>query len=59
MTLLVQITDTLYFHVSGGTFLYVIEDLPIRVLALNSRSDGAELLEFDEKRLASPFQGWK
>jgi 3',5'-cyclic AMP phosphodiesterase CpdA len=44
--------DTPYFPVSDGTFQYAIEDLPFRVLALNSHSDGTELPEFDEQRLS-------
>lgn len=45
-------SDTSYFPVSDDTFQYVIEDLPFRILALNSRSDGTELPEFDERRLS-------
>ncbi len=40
------------FPATDDTFQYAIEDLPFRILALNSRSEGTELPEFDERRLA-------
>ncbi len=40
------------FPVSDETRQYAVEDLPFRILALNSRSDGTELPEFDEHKLA-------
>ena len=43
---------TPYFPASDDTFQYAIEDLPFRVLALNSYSDGTELPEFGEERLS-------
>ena len=43
--------DTPYFPATDPTFQYVIEDLPFRILALNSHSDGTELPEFNEQRL--------
>ena len=45
-------TGTSYFPTSDSTFQYAVEDLPFRILALNSRSDGTELPEFDEHRLS-------
>ena len=43
---------TSYFPTSDSTFQYTVEDMPFRILALNSRSDGTELPEFDEHRLS-------
>lgn len=43
---------TSYFPTSDSTFQYAVEDMPFRILALNSRSDGTELPEFDEHRLS-------
>ena len=40
------------FPTKDSTFQYAVEDLPFRILALNSRSDGTELPEFDEHRLS-------
>lgn len=42
---------TPYFPATSGTFQYAVEDFPFRILALNSRSEGTELPEFDELRL--------
>ena len=44
--------DTPYFPVSDDTFQYGIENLPCRILALNSHAEGTELAEFDERRLS-------
>jgi Icc protein len=44
--------DTSHFPVSDGTFQYVIEDLPFRILALNSRTHNTELPEFDKQKLS-------
>ena len=43
---------TSYFPTSDSTFQYAVEDMPFRILALNSRSDGTELPAFDEHRLS-------
>ena len=43
---------TPYFPVSDDTFQYGIENLPFRILALNSRCDGSELPELGKKRLS-------
>ena len=43
---------TSHFPASADTFQYAIEDLPFRILALNSHCDGTELPEFDQKRLS-------
>jgi Icc protein len=43
---------TSHFPTSDSTFQYAVEDLPFRILALNSRSDGTELPAFDEHRLS-------
>jgi len=43
---------TSHFPAGDDTFQYTIEDLPFRILALNSHSDGTELPEFDQKRLS-------
>lgn len=43
---------TSYFPATDDTFQYAIEDLPFRILALNSHADGTELPEFDQQRLA-------
>lgn len=43
---------TAYFPATDTTFQYAIDDLPYRILALNSHSDGTELPELDEPRLA-------
>ena len=40
------------FPTKDSTFQYAVEDLPFRILALNSRADGTELPEFDEHRLS-------
>ena len=42
-----------YFPASGPVYQYAIENLPFRILALNSYSGGTELPEFNEHRL-----GW-
>ena len=41
-----------YFPATKPTFQYTIEDLPFRILALNSHSYGTELPAFDQQRLA-------
>ena len=43
---------TSYFPSCDSTFQYAVEDLPFRILALNTRSDGTELPGFDEHRLS-------
>lgn len=43
--------DTAYFPVFEGTYQYAVENLPFRILALNSHADGTELPEFNEKKL--------
>jgi 3',5'-cyclic AMP phosphodiesterase CpdA len=48
----VTFADTAYFPASDATFQYGIEDLPFRILALNSLCDGTDLPEFDEQRLS-------
>jgi len=40
------------FPVADETFQYTVEDLPFRILALNSRSEGTELPEFSDDKLA-------
>lgn len=40
------------FPVSDATFQYAIDDLPFRLLALNSRSEGTELPGFNANKLA-------
>ena len=40
------------FPVTDQTFQYALEDLPFRILALNSRADGTELPEFNQHKLA-------
>jgi len=40
------------FPATDDTFQYTVEDLPFRILALNSHCDGTELPEFDQKRLS-------
>ena len=42
---------TSHFPATGGTFQYVIDDFPFRILALNSRAEGTELPGFGEDRL--------
>ena len=44
-------SGTGYFPATEPTFQYAIEDLPFRILALNSRASGTELPAFDEPRL--------
>ena len=44
--------STHHFPAHADTFQYAIEDLPFRILALNSRAEGTELPEFDDHRLA-------
>jgi Icc protein len=44
--------DTPYFPATDASFQYVIEDLPFRVIALNSHSDGTELPELGGLRLS-------
>ena len=51
-TMLDAFAGTSCFPVSDDTYQYVIEDLPFRILGLNSRSDSSELPEFGEKRLS-------
>ena len=43
---------TPYFPASDNTFQYVIDDLPFRILALNSHAAGTELPELDSQRLS-------
>jgi Icc protein len=45
-------SDTISFPVDDSTFQYSVEHLPYRILALNSKSEGTELPEFDDQRLA-------
>jgi len=40
------------FPVTDETYQYSIENLPFRILGVNSRCDGSELPELDEKRLS-------
>jgi len=40
------------FPVADETFQYAIDDLPFRILALNSRSEGTELPGFNARKLA-------
>ncbi|HEY5774758.1 MAG TPA: metallophosphoesterase [Xanthomonadales bacterium] len=40
------------FPANGQTYQYAVEDLPFRILALNSRADGTELPEFNQLKLA-------
>jgi len=44
--------ETACFPVSDVTFQYAIDDLPFRILALNSHSEGTELPGFNSRRLA-------
>ncbi len=44
--------DTPYFPASDDTFQYAIEDLPCRILALNSHAEGTELPELGARRLS-------
>ena len=44
--------DTSHFPVSDDTFQYAIEDLPYRILALNSHCNGTELPAFGQNRLS-------
>ena len=41
-----------WFPVADETFQYAVEDLPFRILAMNSNADGTELPELCSKRLA-------
>ena len=43
---------TSHFPAIDDTFQYTVEDLPFRILALNSHCDGTELPGFDQKRLS-------
>jgi len=43
--------ETACFPVTDETFQYAIEDLPFRILALNSRSEGTELPAFNARKL--------
>jgi len=43
---------TPYFPATDTTFQYSIENLPFRILALNSHCEGTELPEFDTERLS-------
>ena len=43
---------TSYFPSCDSTFQYAVEDLPFRILALNTRSDGTELPTFEKHRLS-------
>ena len=43
---------TSHFPATDDTFQYTVEDLPFRILALNSHCDGTELPGFDQKRLS-------
>jgi 3',5'-cyclic AMP phosphodiesterase CpdA len=40
------------FPAQKHTYQYAVEDLPFRILALNSHSDGTELPEFNQQKLA-------
>lgn len=40
-----------YFPVAESGYQYAIDDLPFRILALNSHCDGTELPEFNEQKL--------
>jgi Icc protein len=40
------------FPASDDTFQYAVEDLPFRILALNSHCAGTELPDFDQQRLS-------
>ena len=51
-TMLNAFAETPYFPVSDETFQYTIENLPFRILALNSHSEGTELPELSEQRLS-------
>lgn len=44
-------SGTASFPVTDETFQYAIDDLPFRILALNSRCNGTELPDFDLQRL--------
>lgn len=44
--------ETPYFPGDDETFQFAVDDLPFRILALNSKADGTELPEYDEKRLS-------
>ena len=47
-----EFAGTSCFPASDATFQYAIEDLPFRILALNSRAEGTELPEFNTSKLA-------
>jgi len=47
-----EFAATSLFPTTDSTFQYTVEGLPFRILALNSRSNGTELPEFDEQRLS-------
>jgi len=44
-------SGTSHFPTSNDTFQFAIEDLPFRILALNSHSAGTELPEYGQERL--------
>jgi Icc protein len=50
--MLESFAGTACFPASGDTFQYVINDLPFRILALNSHCAGTELPAFDQQRLS-------
>ena len=47
-----EFAGTPYFPGDDETFQFTIENLPFRILALNSNADGTELPGYDEKRLS-------
>lgn len=51
-TMMDSFAGTSCFPVSDDTYQYAVEDLPFRILALNSRCDGSELPELGKKRLS-------
>jgi 3',5'-cyclic AMP phosphodiesterase CpdA len=51
-TMFEAFATTPYFPATEDTFQFSVENLPFRILALNSHSDGTELPELDEQRLS-------
>ncbi len=51
-TMTKEFAGTSYFPANDDTFQYSVKDLPFRILALNTHSDGTELPNFGAKRLA-------
>ena len=47
-----EFANTPYFPTTDETFQYEVENLPFRILALNSYSEGTELPEYCNQRLA-------